>query len=274
MTSLEEEAVELDRAAVRLATIASRAASRVDSAVSELTHGIVSVIKALESARRRFKSESARVASHRSLWLDKQLEECDAVEKSFDSFVRLIDSGALAPDDTLHALASLRQLIDNTAFPRLPVMVAVDPGAIISIKTIISQASRFQSGPSPAHCVLEGIGLEYCCPGLSNHARTRNQLSLTCKDEVNEGIRSLLASDFAVSVEGGAGVTLVSANVVVDVFPNSSLGIVYTVTLPEGKLPDEPTVEICVSLLGCELAKRNIRVSGTYHSRRCIMRAA
>lgn len=179
------------------ADLIDKLCGRIHAAVQSATDGFIAAFAGLLSMTNTFKANARSLQRRRSLWLDKQREEFDSVEKFLLACARLACTGLST--DLLDGLDTALTLLGCDTLPRYSGMTSICDNALGLVSA--SLCTRVQTGVSPSGCSSSGPGLLWCEPGWSSEtAASHNVVTVTCGDEFGEGVRGLTPEDFLVEI--------------------------------------------------------------------------
>lgn len=207
-----------ESASIFIQQYSDRVAAGITSSTLDFTACVATVLDAASRARRDFTLAARRLCSHRGMWMDKHIEELDAVEKALKAHARLFR--VIHVSDVLSAvLATSRALTDTDTLPQSSRMIDVCVGGRDTVMSTLLACNRVESFTSPVCVSLSGSGVEWCKPGSESHCLDHNTIHLSYVDSSGDPIRGVVPSDVTVWFSCPEGVTCCE---VVSLLPTSS----------------------------------------------------
>lgn len=184
-----------------------RGPRQLQTAVFDLISSVTRWLEAIAAAANELKLNIRRIQRHRSLWLDKHIDECDAVEKLMLARARFLGSDGpdslfedvLLPDTTL--------LLSRDTLPRLGGYIAF--AAVLPLPLNII---RIPDGLDVIRSVMDGPGVTFAAP------EGPNTINLACLDVEGDTMRGLELGDFSLSFTPADGVVVTKQDFIDHVF--------------------------------------------------------
>lgn len=258
----ETTATELESAALLIESLCGVIGSRVTNAGTELSAAIESLLLALARSHREGTSALRRLQNHRCDWLEKQVEELDAVEKLLHASTRLCDADdSLDVSLLMQSLTEVIPIVNCDVFPRQCLLFAASEDALVTVPSYLrglTSVTRVQTGPNARRCLPDGRGARYYDPSAAAEdtvAQPANTFKLTVLDDYGADIRGLRPQDFTLALQQhGVSIPL---DTTISVRSSADVVVMYSVL-------GEVTAKFCemdLLLYGSPIVSTTLRVS-------------
>lgn len=236
-----------------LRSSSERLVARISSSTSSLVRETSDILTILSGSAVECKRALRHRVSHVCLWLSKQWEECDAVDKALTACARLLHSiDEIRSGDVTDLMTGVSFLLALPlhAPPRLSVYVCTAGDGLIT------PFARVQWGVDPAKTVVSGPGARVAHAGHTETAKRMNVVSIEPRDGDGETVHGLSVADVHVEVVVN-GTSLPATAVSVSQSSETSFQVNYTVPTDScGR-----KVALYVSLCQSPLTRLDVEVS-------------
>lgn len=186
--------VRIDASMSYIEGLPSRIACGVAAAADDLRAELASVASSLASPRRDFAANCRSILKIRSKWMDEQVEEIDAVEKSLIACAR----AAMSPgDDPVAVYADLDTtlpVMNESVLPRVSLLVDV-PYLCFQDAVAFTECARLQSDVDLSQCVFSGSGASCYQYESKDSAIEDNTIVFQLRDSEGVPVRGIVPQD-------------------------------------------------------------------------------